>query len=107
MLGKNVGVRRAKGKFILCTNIDIIFPSKFFEFVQRKKLKKDILYRSERLDIKRTIPQKATIDDQISFAQGNIIRACKRGGTFPTTSRCHRLLLSRRYYFKKCKGLLY
>ena len=55
MIGKNVGIQRSKGKFILGTNIDIIFPKQFFKLLQQKKLKKDILYRSERVDIERTI----------------------------------------------------
>ena len=32
MIAKNVGIRHAKGKFILCTNIDIIFSDSIFSY---------------------------------------------------------------------------
>ena len=40
MIGKNVGIRRARGEFLLATNIDIIFPNEFFAFLKQNKLKK-------------------------------------------------------------------
>ena len=50
MIGKNVGVRRAKGEFILATNIDIIFSDEIFINI-KKGLKKNTLYRSIRVDV--------------------------------------------------------
>ena len=47
-LAKNVGIRSAKGEFILCMNPDIILPSKLVQGF--KSLKKDTYYRADRVD---------------------------------------------------------
>ena len=36
MIAKNVGIRRASGKFVLATNIDVIINQKIYEFIYRK-----------------------------------------------------------------------
>ncbi len=51
MIGKNVGIKRSNGKFILVTNIDIIFSDDFFEFLSKKNLKEDTVYRCDRYDV--------------------------------------------------------
>ncbi len=51
MIAKNVGIRKAEGEFILCTNIDIIFSDEIFEFFSKKKLKSNIIYRTDRYDV--------------------------------------------------------
>ena len=48
MIAKNVGIRRAVGKFILATNIDVIMNQKLFKFISKKKLKEKIIYRCDR-----------------------------------------------------------
>lgn len=50
MIAKNVGIRRACSKFILATNIDIIFTEDFFIFC-RDKLTEDTIYRITRCDV--------------------------------------------------------
>ena len=55
MIAKNVGVRRASGKFILSTNIDIIFSDEVFKFI-KYKLDKDIIYTAIRYDIPNVFP---------------------------------------------------
>ena len=51
MKAKNVGIRNAEGKFILCTNIDIVFSSEMIEYLSLQKLKEDKVYRADRYDI--------------------------------------------------------
>ena len=51
MIAKNVGIKRSKSEFILVTNIDIIFSDEFFEFLSKKKIKEDVIYRCDRYDI--------------------------------------------------------
>jgi hypothetical protein len=51
VLGRNVGVRRAKGDFILSTNIDIIISK-----IHEKFLSKNMMYISARRDIPRQLP---------------------------------------------------
>lgn len=47
-LGKNAGIRRAQGEFILSMNPDIILPSKIV--AEFKSLKKERYYRTDRVD---------------------------------------------------------
>jgi len=55
MIGKNVGIRRAKSQFILSSNIDIVLSHKLFLEITKKRLKKNFLYRSTRFDVKNEI----------------------------------------------------
>jgi hypothetical protein len=48
-LGKNVGIRRAKGTYILSMNPDILFPDLFFEKIIHS-LNKSSFYRANRVD---------------------------------------------------------
>ena len=45
MIAKNIGIRRASGKFILATNIDVIINQKLYEFISQKKLEEKKIYR--------------------------------------------------------------
>ncbi|HUD02101.1 MAG TPA: hypothetical protein VMR37_07215, partial [Rhabdochlamydiaceae bacterium] len=55
MIGKNVGIRRARGKFVLSTNIDILFSDKLIRFL-RDKLESNTLIRVDRLDVPCELP---------------------------------------------------
>jgi hypothetical protein len=50
-VGKNVGVRRARGEYILVTNPDIIFPEAMIKFLAGAKLSADRFYRAIRYDV--------------------------------------------------------
>ena len=50
MIAKNVGIRHAKGEFILCTNIDILLSDELFTFLEHD-LRPGAMYRVDRLDI--------------------------------------------------------
>ena len=51
MIAKNVGIRRAKGKFVLASNIDIFLDEELFHFLSQKKIKTTRMYRSDRIDL--------------------------------------------------------
>lgn len=48
---KNVGVRHAKGDYVLSTNSDVIFSPEVVEKMSNSSLKKDVVYRASRMDI--------------------------------------------------------
>lgn len=50
MIGKNVGIRRAKAPFVLATNIDILLSDELFAFLQ-EGLKPNTMYRVDRHDV--------------------------------------------------------
>ena len=53
-IAKNVGMKRAKGKFILCTNADILFSEQVIQEIAKGDLKQNTLYRSIRADYQST-----------------------------------------------------
>ncbi len=48
-LGKNAGIRRSKGEYILCMNPDILFPDELVKYVL-KGLQQCYFYRANRID---------------------------------------------------------
>lgn len=78
MIAKNVGIRRAEGDFILCTNADIIFSEELFKFFQEMNLNKGKIYRAVRFDIKNPECIFENYEDLIKFARDNIIRINKK-----------------------------
>ncbi len=67
--GKNVGLRRASGEYILVTNPDIIFSDELIKWLARAKLSSEHFYRIARWDIK----SLSLINDL-----GNILEQCKK-----------------------------
>lgn len=67
MIAKNVGIRRARGEFILVTNVDIFFSNSLMQTLARQNLKKGIIYRAFRYDAK---PGMRTLKE----VQDNLIR---------------------------------
>lgn len=54
-IAKNIGIRRAKGAFILTTNADIIFTKEIFQFIKKQKLQQNTYYRCNRINYDRAI----------------------------------------------------
>jgi len=74
MIAKNVGIKRAKGEFILATNIDLLFSNELFELFSKRQLCEDTIYRVNRYDIDSNLPKSSNIDDWLEFAKSNIVR---------------------------------
>ncbi len=70
-LAKNVGVRRAKGEYILATNPDIVFNDETIRFLADKKLLPECFYRIDRYDIKKTVPSDISAREQLVFCENN------------------------------------
>ena len=70
-LGKNVGIRRARGEFVLATNSDIIFSDRMIEFLSQKKLRKDTVYRTNRYDLFKEVPENLNGDNLLKFCEQN------------------------------------
>ena len=78
MIAKNVGIRRARGKFILATNIDIIFSDQLMQFIAGQNLDPNRLYRVDRYDIRNGLSRDSTLDETCEYAWANPIRANHR-----------------------------
>ena len=80
MIAKNVGIVRARGRFILSTNVDIIFSDELFKFLVAGELKKGHFYRVDRYDVSENVPTESSIDDMLNYSRNNLIRICFREG---------------------------
>lgn len=69
MIAKNAGMRRARGKFIAVTNIDILFSEELFQQMVNPSLTKGCLYRSDRWDVDRKILDQQNVGDMIGSAR--------------------------------------
>jgi hypothetical protein len=58
---KNVGIRRARGEFILTSNCDVFFGRRIIDVLTRRALERGVLYRAPRHDID-VPPGRAAID---------------------------------------------
>lgn len=80
MIAKNVGIRRAKGEFVLCTNIDILFSDACFARLAQRNLQTGAFYRANRRDIPKSVMELETVVSQLTFARNNIIRTLGMNG---------------------------
>jgi hypothetical protein len=69
----NVGIRRSKGKFILSTVTDVLFSSDLINFISKKQLHEDFMYRIDRCDVNRSVLNINSLDEQLSYCENNII----------------------------------
>lgn len=74
MTAKNVGIRRARGQYILCTNIDLLFSDDLMRWMAGKELNPKCFYRANRVDIPDGIDEEMTLDAQLAYAQAHVIR---------------------------------
>jgi hypothetical protein len=86
MIAKNVGIRRARGRFVLVTNLDIIFSAALMQFLAERRLEPGVMYRIDRLDIASDLPAGVGIDELLSFCRSHVLRVFAREGGFPLAS---------------------
>jgi hypothetical protein len=64
-IAKNVGIKRAKGQFVLGTNADILFSEELIKELAKNNLSKYTLYRSTRIDFNISKQQIELSEEQI------------------------------------------
>jgi hypothetical protein len=92
MIGKNVGIRRARGQFILATNIDILFSDELAAWLAERKIELGRMYRIDRHDVMSEVPVEAPVEEQLAYCASHLIRINAREGTFPVTPDGRRAL---------------
>jgi len=81
MIAKNAGIRRARGRFVLATNIDILFSNELVEHLASGPLQPGHLYRVDRHDIEAAFPVDAPLDEQMAYCQTHQLRLHTRSGS--------------------------
>lgn len=74
MVAKNVGIRRAKGDFILCTNVDLLFSDALMRWFRPEALDPRCFYRANRCDVPDGIDPAWPIAEQLAWCSRHIIR---------------------------------
>lgn len=80
MIAKNVGIRRARGRYILATNIDILFSDGIVRFM-RDHLRPGMIYRTARLDVPADVPRSDDFADVLQFCNSQAFRIHAHGIT--------------------------
>ena len=106
-IAKNIGIRRAKGQYILAANPDILIHPKIFQYIGKKLLKKSRYYRCDRCDYHKF---DINIHDQASNilqrVQKQIFRYFLRGNTIDITDGKPGLFKARMInYFRQLKNV--
>jgi hypothetical protein len=85
-LAKNVGIRRARGEFVLATNIDLLFSEALVWFLAWGPLDPAAVYRVDRLDLGlRDLPDGLDVEEQLALCSLNVARVCGVRGTVEAT----------------------
>ena len=82
MIGKNVGIRRAHGEFVLATNVDVLFSDELMRFMGERRLDPGKMYRVDRWDVMADVPVNAPVEEQLAYCGSHLIRLNAREGTF-------------------------
>ncbi len=69
----NVGVRRARGEFVLALTIDVLFSNELMSFFAEKKLDKTKFYRINRYDVKIKVMDLTSVDERLTYCKNNIV----------------------------------
>ena len=81
MIAKNVGIRRARGRFVLATNVDVLLSDALVAFCASGGLQRERLYRMDRCDVPESPPDSVSIDELLSWCAQNVFRIHARDGT--------------------------
>lgn len=85
MIAKNVGIRRARGRFVLATNIDILFSEPLMAWLARRPLASGRFYRVDRYDVPSPPPAEATPQDRLAWCARHTFRVARRDGIYIRT----------------------
>lgn len=72
-LAKNVGIRRARGGFLLVTNPDILFSEELIAYFSHQRLSKDCFYRIDRYDFQGN-PSGLGVPETLLYAKRNLCK---------------------------------
>ena len=73
MLAKNAGIRRARGKFVLATNIDILFSDDVIRHL-RDGMQPGNLYLADRVDVPADVPAAVDFAEVLQFCEQQAFR---------------------------------
>jgi hypothetical protein len=93
MIAKNVGIRRARGRFVLATNIEIIFSNELVEFIASGRLEPGCMYRVDRHDVETAVPVEAPLEARMDYCAEHHLRIHASWGSVSVDPRGRHIAL--------------
>jgi len=105
---RNVGVRRARGEFVLPTSADILLSDELAEWFSRRELDPQGLYRIARSDVPEKTLRFKTVDKRLAYCRNRVLQVQERARSYRIDGLPHLFtnasgdftLLSRDMYFR-------
>ncbi len=70
---KNIGIRRARGEFVLVTNMDILFSDEVCKVLAQTELLPSCFYRANRCDVSKDVLSIGGAEEQLEFCKENVL----------------------------------
>src|SRR5262249_34753102 len=86
MIGKNVGIRRARGRYVLATNVDILLDDTTVIYL-RDRLTPGIILRADRYDVPADLDNGLSFDQVLSECRRRFFKVNTRAGMFDVQRR--------------------
>jgi hypothetical protein len=80
-VAKNAGIRRAEGRFVLCCNSDLIFSPELFQYLARRDLRTDAVYRTTRVNV-RVLPDAVPASEAPRLCRQEAVSVDMIGGRY-------------------------
>ena len=75
------GIRKAKGKFVLITNPDLLFNDDLINYLSKRLLDRKTIYRVRRCDLEDDIPENLDSSEKLEFCRENYKTCCGKNLT--------------------------
>jgi hypothetical protein len=86
MIGKNVGIRRARGRFVLATNVDILFDDATVQYL-RDRLMPGTMLRADRYDVPSDLASGVPFEQVLAACAERFYQVNTRFGIFDIRQR--------------------
>ena len=86
MIGKNVGIRRARGRYVVATNVDILFDDESICYL-RDHLEPGTMVRADRYDVPGDIAKGVPFNQILAECRARFFHVNTRLGTFDVRRR--------------------
>jgi hypothetical protein len=81
MIAKNTGIRRARGPFVLATNVDVLLSDPLMAFLARRRLNSETVYRANRLDVEDGVDPEWPLDRQLAYCRSHVTLVNEKNGS--------------------------
>jgi hypothetical protein len=77
MPAKNVGIRRARGAFVLSTNVDVLWSDALADLLARRELEPGRVVRADRVDVAAGVPLSLAPEQRLAWCARHVLRASR------------------------------